>query len=228
MELGCGLGACGLACGMHGAAEVLLTDVPKMQRLLEYNIASNLPVMPETAWVHSAVLDWTAILPAGSHWRSSCCARQWDVILGSDLVYDERLFEPLWRTLDALAGPKTLIILALPKRKRSAPSNGDDSAADGGGGGGGAGGASRSRCAAAAPHASTDLEAWLSCSGGRWEWRLVERRAFEPHQSVVHVLHIMKKPQQQQQPNEPADEPAAAAAAGNAATADDAAGTGDE
>jgi hypothetical protein len=37
-------------------------------------------------------------------------------VLGSDLVYDPSSFEPLWRTLAALASPATIVLLALPAR----------------------------------------------------------------------------------------------------------------
>ena len=52
LELGCGIGAVGMAAAMRGAAEVLLTDMPQMQRLLQLSIASNIANFPTSTRVH--------------------------------------------------------------------------------------------------------------------------------------------------------------------------------
>lgn len=140
-----------------GAAEVLLTDVPKMQRLLRYNVEANAEATPKQSWVHSDVLDWTQPFPMDSRARVG----PWDVVLAADVVYDEACFEPLWATLMKVAGQQTQILLALPARVEEEAQG----------------------CL---------LNSFLARANGRFEWRVVERRAYEPHQSVVHVLEMKR------------------------------------
>ena len=144
----------------------------------------------------SAVLDWTRavetsrVAAASRPKRSSsvstvidvagasACRSSWDVVLAADVVYDERLFEPLWRTLEAVADHETAIYLALPNRESEARTPSADR---------GRGELSRSR---------TDLDRFLSMApwcNEIFECAVRLRRAYEPQQSVVHIIEVRRR-----------------------------------
>ena len=111
LELGAGLGAVGMGAALLGAAEVVLTDVEQMQRLLIHNIDTNFTHKgSDGPRVRAAVLDWAQPLPAD-------CAPPWDFILASDVAYKPDLYEPLWDTLAGVASAGTRVIMALPARE---------------------------------------------------------------------------------------------------------------
>ena len=194
LELGCGLGAVGMAAAMHGAAEVLLTDMPQMQRLLQLNISSNMAKFPASTRVHSAVLDWRTVETSRVVGASTCRSKRssavsgpqddsacttcssWDVVLAADVVYDERLFEPLWRTLEAVADHETVIYLALPNRESEAGTSTADHDE--------------------LSEPCTDLDKFLSMApwcNEIFDCTVRLRRAYEPQQSVVHIIEVRRQ-----------------------------------
>jgi len=97
VELGSGTGLCGLAVAyLLPQAEVVLTDnqphVPLLQRNAELNGLPNVKV-EELDWFHPRNLG------------------DFDMVIGSDIVYEPQLFEPLLDSLEAVTGPHTLVYL---------------------------------------------------------------------------------------------------------------------
>eukprot|EP00962_Isochrysis_galbana_P030485 scaffold9895_cov120-Isochrysis_galbana.AAC.2 len=118
IELGSGLGFAGLALALLGARRVLLTDLPRQQPLLERNLAANLP---ECSHASTAALQWGSPLPAPWYGVS------WDLVVATDVVYDEDCVAALASTLLDLCcrgrdGRTTRALLALPDRSEFAAS----------------------------------------------------------------------------------------------------------
>ena len=117
LELGAGLGACGIKAIALGAKHVVLTDLPEAMPILECNVRRNLT----TSELH----------------RASTCAYTWgqsradlqavhphpfDLILCGDLVYHPELVRPLLDALDALApNDATAALLACRSRPGKMP-----------------------------------------------------------------------------------------------------------
>eukprot|EP00418_Pyrodinium_bahamense_P033270 CAMPEP_0179141808 /NCGR_PEP_ID=MMETSP0796-20121207/68057_1 /TAXON_ID=73915 /ORGANISM="Pyrodinium bahamense, Strain pbaha01" /LENGTH=270 /DNA_ID=CAMNT_0020841603 /DNA_START=30 /DNA_END=842 /DNA_ORIENTATION=+ len=120
LDLGAGLGAAGLTMAACGARFTLLTDVPRQLPLLERNAEEN---FPGGEVVQVRPLDWvceeqrTGLAP----WN-----RKWSVIVGSDLGYDQALFEPLLETLVAQCTEATSVYLALADREEDDEPNVQD------------------------------------------------------------------------------------------------------
>jgi predicted nicotinamide N-methyase len=114
LELGAGCGLVGMlaASPMLGAAQVVITDldvvVPHIARNLAENVGPWLPadtVMADAlAWGRES--EWTDRFPCGS----------FDVVLLSDCLYHEHLFDPLMSTLMAVADVNTLVLLCQKHR----------------------------------------------------------------------------------------------------------------
>ena len=92
LELGAGLGLCGLAAWVSGAAYVLMTDLPENVPRLQTVLALN----EEPDAVEVAPLDWTQPIPA------HIAERRWDIIVAADIIYWPHLFEPLLSTVSIL------------------------------------------------------------------------------------------------------------------------------
>jgi predicted nicotinamide N-methyase len=102
VELGCGPGLSGLAAQARGAS-VLFTDwLPEALELAALNVRENLDQPACTR-----LLDWRN--PPGDV--------QADLLLASDCLYEARVFEPLWRTFDALLRPGGRVWLSEPGRE---------------------------------------------------------------------------------------------------------------
>ncbi|XP_078259292.1 EEF1A lysine methyltransferase 3-like [Rhinoraja longicauda] len=99
IELGSGTGLVGILASLLGG-EVTLTDRPNVLNQIVYNVNSNIPSELIVRTKVSA-LQWDH-----SHDQS---ASKYDVIIGSDIVYDPRQFQPLISTLLHLSKPDTVI-----------------------------------------------------------------------------------------------------------------------
>mmetsp|Transcript_21744 Transcript_21744/g.53225 ORF Transcript_21744/g.53225 Transcript_21744/m.53225 type:complete len:386 (+) Transcript_21744:245-1402(+) len=107
IELGCGLGLCSMAAAQKGA-EVHQTDY--LQEALDMASLAwklNEKEMPQVAkQPQQHLLDWR-------HVNSSI---QYDVLLASDVAYEERAFEPLINAFSALVKPKGKVFVSEPNR----------------------------------------------------------------------------------------------------------------
>lgn len=97
LEVGSGTGICGLACAMmEPKLRVYLSDLRSHLPLIQTNIDIN-----STTNVSCGEIDWFNPGNPG----------KFDLIIGSDVVYEPDLFEPLLDTLDVLSTKDTVILL---------------------------------------------------------------------------------------------------------------------
>eukprot|EP00746_Dinoflagellata_sp_MGD_P141049 gnl/MRDRNA2_/MRDRNA2_74209_c0_seq3.p1 gnl/MRDRNA2_/MRDRNA2_74209_c0~~gnl/MRDRNA2_/MRDRNA2_74209_c0_seq3.p1 ORF type:complete len:268 (-),score=62.23 gnl/MRDRNA2_/MRDRNA2_74209_c0_seq3:102-905(-) len=111
LELGAGTGAVGMTLMKQGASSVVLTDVEQQLPLLQQNVNTN---FGSNDAINVCALDWTS---SDSALNLKASTRNWQVIVGSDIVYDEELYKPLLKTLAALCSFETAVYLALSDRK---------------------------------------------------------------------------------------------------------------
>lgn len=106
LDLGCGMGLSAMA-GAAGGARVLAVDYEEQAlRHAAVNAAAN--ALP----LDLAVMDW----------RRPCLAPgSFDVIWGSDILYESRFYEPLARLFRTVPVPDGRIWLADPRRDVSRP-----------------------------------------------------------------------------------------------------------
>jgi predicted nicotinamide N-methyase len=102
IELGCGLGACGLAAARRGARVVLTDSEPEALALVERNARGN------RLDVETRALPWGAV---PDELRGA-----FDVVLGADVTYDPRTRPALLATIAALRAPTGVAWLADPGR----------------------------------------------------------------------------------------------------------------
>ncbi|XP_078287857.1 EEF1A lysine methyltransferase 3-like [Rhinoraja longicauda] len=102
MELGSGTGIVGILAILLGG-EVTLTDQPEVLGQIEHNVARNVPpsVTPRP---RVAALSWGE--------DQDRFPKDYDVILGSDIAYRPRTFEPLLKTLLHLSHGRTVMYLS--------------------------------------------------------------------------------------------------------------------
>jgi predicted nicotinamide N-methyase len=107
LELGCGLGLAGIAAALAGA-EVTLTDYEDDALLFSrWNALTNLDPPVFRSRVALRRLDWRK--PQGSE--------QYDVVIGSDIVYERRNVVPLLQLLDNVLAPDGYALLTDPGRQ---------------------------------------------------------------------------------------------------------------
>lgn len=104
IELGCGLGLPSLVLRARGAHVVASDKHPLSEEFLDYNAALN--QVPEVPFVD---LDW-GLSPAPDQ------RGQYDVILGSDILYEPDHAEMLAEFVSQLAAPKAKVLITCPGR----------------------------------------------------------------------------------------------------------------
>ncbi|XP_038902552.1 protein-lysine methyltransferase METTL21D-like [Benincasa hispida] len=91
--------------------DVVATDQRDVLPILARNIERNTPSLaqmnPSDSFgsIRAAELDW------GNEYHIMAVGPPFDFIIGTDVVYAEHLLEPLLKTIHALSGPKTTIML---------------------------------------------------------------------------------------------------------------------
>jgi predicted nicotinamide N-methyase len=109
IDAGCGLGLSALVAAQAGGRVLAFDYEPEALVFARRNAATNLP--PQTPGPLFAVMDWRApAVPAGSA----------QVILGADILYERRFFEPVAAFLDHALAPAGRAFIADPERSVSA------------------------------------------------------------------------------------------------------------
>ncbi|KAK0603104.1 hypothetical protein LWI29_001486 [Acer saccharum] len=119
IELGAGCGVAGFGMALLGC-NVVATDQNEVLPLLKRNVERNTstitqmnPSSDSFGSIQVAELDW------GNEDHLKAVGPPFDYIIGTDVVYAEHLLEPLLRTIFALSGPKTTILLGYEIRSTS-------------------------------------------------------------------------------------------------------------
>ncbi|GAV66474.1 Methyltransf_16 domain-containing protein [Cephalotus follicularis] len=119
IELGAGCGVAGFGMALLGC-NVVATDqievLPLLARNVERNTSRIMQMNPSSdsfGSVQVAELDW------GNDDHIRHLDSPFDYVIGTDVVYAEHLLEPLLRTIHALSGPKTTILLGYEIRSTS-------------------------------------------------------------------------------------------------------------
>lgn len=114
LELGCGCGIVGIGLAQTVPdCDVLLTDLPEVDELVERNIKAANPAM--SSRIEFTPLDWEAPLPAKIQ------SRLFDLILVAECIYNSDSIPPLVDTLTALIkrSPKAVIVISTKVRHES-------------------------------------------------------------------------------------------------------------
>ncbi|CAH9146998.1 unnamed protein product [Cuscuta epithymum] len=94
LELGSGTGVTGIAAAAILGARVTVTDLPHVLPNIQFNVDLNSEVLQKRGGaVEAAALSW------GETEDMEAVGREYDLILGSDVVYHDHLYEPLLKTL---------------------------------------------------------------------------------------------------------------------------------
>ena len=102
LELGCGLGLPGMIARKQGARVRLTDHVPDALRFAELHVLSNLGTD-----AGFALLDWT---------HPPFDQPPADILIASDLIYEEQLCEPLLAAMENLLAPGGTLFLSEPGR----------------------------------------------------------------------------------------------------------------
>lgn len=123
LELGAGPGLPGLTAAALGARMVVLTDRQSVLDCTTNNVRRNAGAFggrdegSERSLVTARSLDWGSAEDKAALANEIAPAAGWTVCLGSDLVYDELVFENLASTLHELCGGHMTTILLAGKRR---------------------------------------------------------------------------------------------------------------
>ncbi|XWS33764.1 hypothetical protein CRYUN_Cryun22dG0111500 [Craigia yunnanensis] len=94
LELGSGTGLVGIAAAVTLGANVTVTDLPHVIPNLQFNVNANADVVAQKGGtVNVAPLRW------GEDDDMEVIGREFDLVLASDVVHHDHLFEPLIQTL---------------------------------------------------------------------------------------------------------------------------------
>lgn len=114
LELGSGTGIVGIAAAVTLGAEVTVTDLPHVIPNLQFNVDANADVLASRGGtVNVAALRW------GEDADVEGVGREFDLVLASDVVYYDHLYEPLLKTLRSLMlgeGRKMVFVMAHLRR----------------------------------------------------------------------------------------------------------------
>lgn len=113
LELGAGCGLLGLVIA-QGGHHVVLTEHPDAMSNLKQNVESNSKSLAPHATAVAAQLRWGVAedIEAVKH----ISTKTFEIIVGTDIVYQAELVEPLLKTISAFANPKTTVWLCLQER----------------------------------------------------------------------------------------------------------------
>ncbi|XP_077558712.1 protein N-lysine methyltransferase METTL21D-like [Haemaphysalis longicornis] len=109
LELGAGTGIVGIITAAFGN-NVVVTDLPQFMPLLDKNIDENRDRLKGEARVRT--LEWGTPLDADFAFP--------DVVLISECVYYDKAVEPLLKTMVAVCGPSTEVLLSYEDRESEA------------------------------------------------------------------------------------------------------------
>lgn len=118
LELGSGTGAAGLFAAALGASTVVLTDgASELLRLMAENVRQNRQLCPAATACEVGLLQWGA-----SEHASALGSRCFDLVLGSDVIYDASSHAALCQTLRGLfdrqlAAPPRVMLATMPRSR---------------------------------------------------------------------------------------------------------------
>ncbi|KAA8531882.1 hypothetical protein F0562_006401 [Nyssa sinensis] len=114
LELGSGTGLVGIAAAAALGADITVTDLPHVLSNLQFNVDANADVLAQQGGtVNVAPLSW------GDADHMETIGREYDLILGSDVVYHDHLYDPLIQTLRffLLGGEKKVVFVMAHLRR---------------------------------------------------------------------------------------------------------------
>jgi hypothetical protein len=109
LELGCGLGLCGIAASLLGARTTVLTDLEYILPATVKNIAAN----SRDAQISVQPLDWSKPESSLIDWRS------FDLVIASDTVWLEHLVPLFVGTLEYAVEKNSKLTIILSNQRRS-------------------------------------------------------------------------------------------------------------
>lgn len=114
LELGSGTGVVGIAAAAILGAKITVTDLPHVLPNIQFNVDANSKVLEQ----QSGVVD-VAALSWGESQDMEAVGRDYDLILGSDVVYHDHLYDPLIKTLKfyLLGGEKKIAFVMAHLRR---------------------------------------------------------------------------------------------------------------
>eukprot|EP00960_Hanusia_phi_P034505 751118-Hanusia_phi.AAC.4 len=111
LELGSGHGLVSVVCARFGARKVTATDYDeRVLKLARDNVKSNLQEDSITQCIEVKQLGW------GTSDLQTFEKFSFDLIVGSDVVYNKELFKPLIETIEALLSSSGILVLAYKPR----------------------------------------------------------------------------------------------------------------
>lgn len=112
LEVGSGTGIVGIVAGLIGANRSVLTDLQYTLKNLQHNVDKNKPHSEESYNVEVMELDWFNAATYPTTRDDNGVEKNWDVVLGADVVWIEELILPLVNTLVAISGFQTDVYIA--------------------------------------------------------------------------------------------------------------------
>lgn len=105
LELGCGLGLAGIAAAQAGAAVVMTDYEEDALEFARFNASMNL-----------SPAELSRVTFRGMDWRAAEIPERYDIIIGADIVYERRNFEPLLTLVRRLLRSGGAFLLTDPDR----------------------------------------------------------------------------------------------------------------